>query len=87
MQEDVVEMKLWDKVAALALLFKHLGLSGTKKVNVTLDEQVMARLNAAPERLAKKKSEDFQHDQMYDTVRAVNPCLASPETTVSCRRR
>ncbi len=34
--------------------------------------------DALRERLAKKNSEDFQHDRLYDTVWAVNPCVASP---------
>ena len=53
-QEDVVELKLWDKPKNIELLFKHLGLL-VERVEVsgelTLVEQ---RLNAARARLARR---------------------------------
>ena len=51
-QEDVVETKLWDKLAALTLLFRHLGI-GSEKVDVTLHDMVRERMAAARDRLAK----------------------------------
>ena len=68
-QEDVVEMKLWDKVAALTLLFRHLNLLGADKLNVTVgvDPEMQARLEAGrssffPSFLARASPAVTHHD-------------------------
>jgi hypothetical protein len=49
-QEDVIEIKLWDKPKAVELLAKHLGLL-TERVQIALDGEFVRRLQAARTRI------------------------------------
>lgn len=53
-QEDIVELKLWDKSKNLEMLFKHMGLM-VERMDVTVHDAVLDRLRAGRERVAKGK--------------------------------
>ena len=42
-QEDVVEIKQWDKVTALQMLFRHMGIAGKDTVNIEGDWDKLAQ--------------------------------------------
>ena len=54
-QEDVIKLKLWDKPAALLLLFKHLNLM-EDRLHITIDHEFTARLEAARDRVQDVKA-------------------------------
>ncbi len=47
----MIKLKLWDKPRNLEMLFKHLGLL-TKKLEVKVQEDLVARLNEGRKRVA-----------------------------------
>lgn len=50
-QEDIVELKLWDKPRNLELLFKHLNLL-TERIEVRVEGDLLARLAEGRKRVA-----------------------------------
>ena len=51
-QEDVVKLKLWDKIRAVELLAKHLGLL-IERINVSGDEELLKKLDEGRRRNAE----------------------------------
>ena len=52
--DDVIKVKVWDKRAALEMLFKHMGLL-TERLELTVKGSIENRIKAGRDRLAKVK--------------------------------
>ncbi len=52
-QEDVLDVQLWDKGEMVKLLFKHLGLA-IERVQVSVDQENLQRLDAGRKHAAKR---------------------------------
>jgi len=53
-QEDIVELKLWDKPRNIELMFKHLGLI-KERLDITVTGKIEDRIKAGRDRIAKGK--------------------------------
>jgi hypothetical protein len=53
-QEDIVELKLWDKSKNLEMLFKHMGLL-IERMDINISTKIEDRIKAGRDRLAKVK--------------------------------
>lgn len=56
-QEDIVELKLWDKSKNLEMLFKHMGLL-IERMDINISTKIEDRIKAGRDRLAKVKRGD-----------------------------
>ena len=50
--DQVIKVKVWDKLRALEMLFKHMGLL-SERVEMKLESDIVARLHEARNRLAR----------------------------------
>jgi phage terminase small subunit len=61
-QEDVIELKLWDKLQALEALARHFGLL-TEKVHVTGELSLLEKVNRARQRVAALRRGELSDDE------------------------
>src|SRR3972149_1048900 len=59
-QEDIVELKLWDKSKNLEMLFKHMGLL-IERMDINISTKIEDRIKAGRDRLGEGEGGDGPH--------------------------